>query len=77
MKQVDCRPLIGSLAIQAKNSDETSDDDNESSHNGVVGVVTNFNERVVRVMCLNQAIERYERELAIIKDERDKALIKM
>ena len=36
--------------------------------------ITHFNEKLVRVICLNQAIDKYQRELGVLKAERDAAV---
>ena len=71
LKAVDSRIVLDSLAINI-DDDESHDSQNDSYTEDTT--ITHFNEKLVRVICLNQAIDKYQRELEIIKAERDQSV---
>jgi hypothetical protein len=68
LKAVDSRKVLESLNMQENSSNE--EESGESQDNQI----SSFNEKLVRVICLNQAIDKYQREIEIIKSERDHAV---
>ena len=60
--------MLESLNMQESSSNE--EESGESQDNQI----SSFNEKLVRVICLNQAIDKYQREIEIIKSERDHAV---
>lgn len=55
----------------------TENDSQEGSHEEEAEEsveITHFNEKLVRIICLNQAIDKYQRELGVLKAERDAAV---
>lgn len=68
LKAVDSRRVLESLNMQENSSNE--EESGESQDNQI----SSFNEKLVRVICLNQAIDKYQREIEIIKSERDHAV---
>ena len=65
---MDSRRVLESLNMQESSSNE--EESGESQDNQI----SSFNEKLVRVICLNQAIDKYQREIEIIKSERDHAV---
>ncbi len=53
---------------------QESSSNEEESGESQDNQISSFNEKLVRVICLNQAIDKYQREIEIIKSERDHAV---
>jgi hypothetical protein len=75
LKAVDSRRVLDSLSLQL--SDSEQEDHNSDDHDESTSTIAHFNEKMVRVICLNQAIDKYQRELSILKNERDMAIDKL
>ncbi len=60
--------MLESLNIQETSSNEEESGETQDNQ------ISSFNEKLVRVICLNQAIDKYQREIEIIKNERDHAV---
>lgn len=58
--------------VNTENNDSQGGSDEEEDEESVE--ITHFNEKLVRVICLNQAIDKYQRELGVLKAERDAAV---
>ena len=57
--------------VNTENDSQGGSDDQEDEESVEI---THFNEKLVRVICLNQAIDKYQRELGVLKAERDAAV---
>jgi len=90
LKDIDARHVLHAISLQLTDSEleeELHQDDTKhevNTENDSQGVsdeeeeesveITHFNEKLVRVICLNQAIDKYQRELGVLKAERDAAV---
>lgn len=63
LRQVDAQAVLEAINPQES---ETEGEEEE--------VVTLFNEKVLRLLCLNQAIDKYQIELDALKAEKDAAI---
>lgn len=57
------------------NTDEERDGNTSSEEEE--RVISHLNEKLMRLICLNQGIDRYEKELAVLKEEREKTIAKL
>ena len=66
LHQDDAKDEVNTENDSQGGSDEEEDEESVE--------ITHFNEKLVRVICLNQAIDKYQRELGVLKAERDAAV---
>jgi hypothetical protein len=62
LRQVDAQAVLEAISPK------------ESESEGEEEVVHLFNEKVLRVLCLNQAIDKYQAELEVLQAEKETAI---
>ena len=70
LKAVDAQRVLDSIAMPISDSDGEDGASNDESFKEI----PNFNEKLMHVICLNQAIDKYEKELEVLKATKEAVL---